>query len=478
MGIIRTALAGEARSVADWLVNDDTGDGGRMTSAGVIVGRREALGLTTYWRCVDLITHAVSGSPASMAVRIGDRVYPEFANVPQWIALPNPADPNYTLADHFAEQTLASLIEGNYFTSVLPSVWEPLVLTAHDPDRVRVRPGPWYDLLDASGKVIITLGPDQMLHGWWMKIPGQLRGIAPLEVHRRGLGGAVAADEFGTRFFGQGAALSFGVEIPGEMTPDQKKDLRDGLKKEHTGIGQAHAIGILTRGGKFVTGLAPTPEQSQMLATRKFSVEDIARIFGVPPGMAGSQEPGASSYASAVEWRRQFRWDVVAKFTDKLRRSYGRLLSVPDSVTAPGAVAELRFDLDWIDRADELSRYQAYEVGVRGGFTTPDEVRGREGKAPRPGGDKLYMQAQMTPVELLGQAPAPVAAVRSVAEEVSEALEPLIRSLDREPVAPVINVTTPAVTVTNQPPAAVGTRTRIEYDEAGRAVVVTEEAAG
>ena len=63
-----------------------------------------------------------------------------------------------------------------------------------------------------------------------------------------------------------------------------------------------------------MTAKAPTPEQSQMLETRKWGVEEIARIYGVPPGMAGSQEPGASSYASASEWRKQFRDDGVNFF--------------------------------------------------------------------------------------------------------------------------------------------------------------------
>lgn len=407
MGLIATRLAerSEVRNSADWINDDDAGIG-RMTPAGVRVTREAALSVSTFWRCVDLISHAVSLAPTDVVVKVGGQSFPEYSR-PRWLATPNPDDPNYTAADYFGEQTLAALVEGNFFTSVLPDVYaDDVVLVAEDPRRVNVKPGPLYEILDAAGKVIRSVGPNQMLHGWWMRLPGMLRGISPLEALRRGIGSAIAAEDYGARFFGQGASLSFGVEVPGELTPTQKDDLTASLKRKHQGLSNSHAIGVLTRGAKFVPGLAPTPEQAQMLATRQFSVEDIARIFGVPAGMAGSQQPGASSYASAIEWRKQFRDDAVLKFTDKLERSHARLLFLPTRLLATSAEIELKFNLDWIARTDLLARYQAHAEGVRGGFLTPNEARGYEDKARVEGGDRLYMQSQMVPLDSIATAPA------------------------------------------------------------------------
>jgi hypothetical protein len=126
--------------------------------------------------------------------------------------------------------------------------------------------------------------------------------------------------------------------------------------------------------------------------------------------MAGSQEPGASSYASAIEWRRQFRDDAVLKFTDKLERSHARLLQLPETIADVGATVALKFHLDWIARTNLLERYQAHAEGVRGGFLMPDEARALEDRAPVPGGDQLYMQSQMVPITMLGQTPAVPAA--------------------------------------------------------------------
>lgn len=399
MGLIarRFADAEAVRNDAGWLNRDDGEEMGRPSVSGVRVTKASALGLTTVWRCVDLISHAVSLAPTDVVVKVGKSSFPE--NVPpRWMVEPDPSNPNYMAGDYFGDVTMSMLTEGNFFTHVFPHVFDPQVLTVVSPGRVDVRPGPLYDIRDGQGKVIRTVGPMEMLHGWWLKLPGELRGISPLEALRRGIGGAIAAEDHAARFFGQGAALSFGVEVPGTLDNQKRLDLQASLREKHAGNKNAHAIGVLTGGAKFVTGLAPTPEQAQMLATRKFSVEDLCRPYGVPPGMAGSQEPGASSYASALVWREQFRDDAVLKFTTKIERQHSRLLEMPANITSPNATIQMRFNLDWIARTDLLARYQAHAAGVQGGFITPDEARAYEDKAPLPGGDQLYMQQQMVPI--------------------------------------------------------------------------------
>lgn len=408
--ILSRLLEPERRNDPGWLTREDGLETLSPLSqpSGVLVNRASAMSLSTWWRCVDLISSTVSLAPVSVVVRVGSRSFPEYG-LPAWLSNPDPRDPNYMASDYFGEATLSMLTDGNFFTAVYPSVLDPQVLILLDPALVTVRKGPLYDIRDRrSGRVVATLDPVQMLHGWWIRLPGELRGVSPLEALRRGIGSAIAADEFAGRFFGQGAALAFGVEVPpepggGPMPKEKKEALRDDLTRRHAGVRNSHMIGVLTGGAKFVTGLGPTPEQAQMLETRKFGVEDIARIFGVPPGMAGSQQPGASSYASASEWRQQFRDDSVLKFTAKLERQHGRLLSVPPGISDPNARAEVSFDLDWVARANLLDRYQAHGEAVTKGIRTPNEVRHDEGEAPLAGGDRLYMQQQMVPLEDLGK---------------------------------------------------------------------------
>lgn len=404
MGILASRLAGSSLRFDKqaWLDGEDDGPSYR-TSAGVRVDRHTALSLSTFWRCVDLIAHTVALAPRHVVVKVGNQTFTEF-NPPAWLETPDPRNPSFTSDDYFAQLALSMLVDGSYFVYAAPSIYDPQGLVVLDPRKVDPDGKGKFDVYDDSGKLIATLDSSEVLHGAWLWFPGEKRGLSPLETLRRGIGGAVAADEYAGRFFGQGASLAFGVEVPGQLTDPQKADLRESLKRRHAGLSNSHAIGLLTNGAKFVPGLAPTPEQAQMLATRKFGVEDIARAFGVPPGMVGSQEPGASSYASAYVWREQFRDDAVLKFTAKIERQHDRLLTLPDRLaTTPGASTHLRFNLDWVARTDLLARYQAHSEGVRGGFLTPNEARAYEDKPPVSGGDRLFMQAQMVPLDKLDE---------------------------------------------------------------------------
>lgn len=391
------------RNRTDWLTNDDDMDMGRRTSAGVRVNFRTALGLTTIWRCVDLLSAAVAQAPKDVVVKIGDNSFPEFAK-PSWLVSPDPRDPNYTANDYFAQVALSLLFDGNFFTLVLPNVFDPQVLISLDPGLVTVKKGPIYELRDAAtGQVTNAFDPLAMLHGTWLRPAGALRGISPLEALRGSLGAAIATEDHAARFFGQGAALSFGVEVPGKMDPVKREDLRSALRQKYAGNGNAHAIGVLTDGAKFVSGLAPTPEQAQMLATRNWSVEDLCRPYGVPPAMAGSTEPGAASFSSTSTYDRWFKERGVLPLAERIEAPHDRLVSVPDGITDPRASAQFKFNLDGIARASLTERATASKEFVQGGILTPNEARKNEDKPPIAGGDQLFMQQQMVPITALGQ---------------------------------------------------------------------------
>ena len=395
---------------AGWL-NDDDDDEGSRTPSGVRVNRRTALTVPTFLRGMDILASAVAGAPRDVVIKLGGRTFPEFSNVPRWVNEPNPADPTLTGDDYIYALVASLVIDGNYFVHAYPNILDPnAALVALDPSLVKLPEGSSdFEILDNKGKVIAVLSPMEVLHGKMYRWPGQRRGPAPLDLMARTIGASIAADEFASTYFNQGAALSFGVEVPGTLTDEQKNSLRESLKKRHQGNRNAHNIGVLTAGAKFIGGLGPTPEQAQMLETRKFSVEDLARFLGVPPYMLGSQEPGAASYASTTTAKDTFAERTVLPLVSRIEGQHNRLLS--EFTPIAGGRAQFKLNMDALLRVDLLSRFQAYETGVRSGILKPDEARDKENLGPVPGGDRIYMQAQMTPIEMLGQpapAPAPV----------------------------------------------------------------------
>lgn len=404
MGLIARARLGQDDEIRETLAEflaDDYVPGSARTSAGIVVNRRVAFSLTTFWRVVDLLSSSVAESPKDVFLKVGGSTHQQYA-LPGWFTNPDPSDLNYDLSDHISEVAISILVEGNYFVEAEPSIFDPQLLTLIDPRRVAMPNRRTFNLLDASGQVQKTVGPGQMLHGWWLRPPGEIRGISPLEVLRRSIGSAIAAEDHAARFFGQGAALSFGVEVPGKLEEPKKTEFRNSLRAKYAGNENSHAIGVLTDGAKFITGLAPTPEQAQMLATRQFSVEDICRAFGVPPQMAGSQVPGAASYASAEIWHQEFRDYAVLHLAERIERRYSKLVPIPAGIADPSASMQFKFNLDAIARTNIGTRYTAYKDGIQGGFLKPNEVRAKEDLPAEPAGDLLYMQQQMVPISDLG----------------------------------------------------------------------------
>jgi phage portal protein BeeE len=213
----------------------------------------------------------------------------------------------------------------------------------------------------------------EMLHGTWIRPAGALRGISPLEALRRAIGNAIAAEEHAGRFFGQGASLSFGVEVPARSTTRRRTHPREHGRQVRRPP-NSHAIGVLTDGAKFVSGLAPTPEQAQMLATRKFAVEDLCRPYGVPA--EHGWQPGARRELLCLgrHLAREFRDYAALPLATRIEAQHNRLVSVPDTITDPNASAQFKFNLDHVARTNILTRYQAHAAGVQ--RRLPDAARG------------------------------------------------------------------------------------------------------
>lgn len=394
-----------APAVRAALTEDDffRDDFGRSTVSGQRVSATSSTRVTVVLRCVKLLTDVISTLSKDVVISIGGQRFTEFQR-PQWLTSPTPADPSITDVEHFSQVVGAMALEGDSFTFV-PDGIHPLdgivgrgYLEVLDPRHVNVRRGPLYDILDQYGRVVETVGPDRMLHISWYRPAGRLRGLSPIEEARQAVGLALGTEEFAARFFGQGATMALGVEVPGALTSAQRDDLREGLEGLYSGTRNAHRIGVVTGGAKLVTGLGVSNDQAQFLESRKFSVEDIARLFGVPPHLVGSQEPGASSYSSVEQRSLEFAKFNIAPWVSRIAAQYSRLVSVPERLEGTGATARFAMDLRSLERADIKTRYEAYSLAVGGPWLEPNVPRALEDLPPIAGGDSIHVQSQMVPL--------------------------------------------------------------------------------
>jgi HK97 family phage portal protein len=282
-------------------------------------------------------------------------------------------------SEHYQQLLVSLLLDGNSFTRVFRDGRGDVAnLVVLDPTKVEIMRNP-------NGEIVYRYdggrGGDipsrDMLHITEIKRPGQLRGVSRVEELKDAIGLSAALQSFASRFFGQGAVTSGIIEVPGQLTSEQAKNLVDSFDSKHSGYRKSHRPGLLSAGAKYVkTGVAP--DEAQMLESRKLAIEEMARIFRVPPAMIGVTTPGAMSYSSVEQNSINFVIHTLRPYLVKIEDAYSRLL--------PGG-AFIKFNVDGLLRGDYTTRVQGYSTGLQAGFYSVDDVRRLEDLAPVDGGE-------------------------------------------------------------------------------------------
>jgi len=346
------------------------------TNSGVAIDEVSSFRIGAFYSCVLLISDTISTLPVDAFVRRDGTRLP-YRPKPQWV---NKPDIDLSRSDHYQQVLVSMLIDGNAFVRIFRDRnGEVANLIVLDPQRVKVqrnaRSRELEYVIDDNMAGIVPAS--QMLHIRELMRPGSLRGVSRVTELKQQLGLTAALDEFAQRFFGQGATTQGVIEFPGALTPEQAKDLKRSFTTPHTGVRNAHKVGILFGGAKFIkTGI--NPNEAQMIESRKMAIEEIARIFRVPPHMVGITTPGAMSYASVEANAIQFVTHTLRPYIQKIEEAYSALLP---------AESFLKFNVDGLLRGDFQTRVQGYSVGLQAGFYSTNDVRRFEDLSPVDGGE-------------------------------------------------------------------------------------------
>lgn len=365
----------EKRAISFQTIFGSGSDLMQTTYSGTVVTQDTSLKIGAVYACVRLLADTISTLPADTYYRAAGARLP-FRPKPSWVETP---DIGISREDHLQQAMVSLLLDGNVFIRIFRNnSGEVVALTILDPTRVEVRRNYTtreveYELFNTA-----TLTKDEVLHITELRRPGALRGVSRITEIKQGLGLAAALEEFSARFFGQGSTTAGIIEWPGALTQEQAKDLADGYEQGHKGLKRSHRPGVLYGGAKFVkTGV--DPEQAQMLQSRQFAVEEIARIFRVPLHLLQVASPGAMSYASVEQNAIQFAQYTLRPIISKFETAYSSLL--------PGPVF-VKFNLDAILRGDIQTRFAAYSTGQQSGFLSVNDIHRLEDMPPADGGDE------------------------------------------------------------------------------------------
>jgi HK97 family phage portal protein len=364
-----------------------------MAPSGIDVTADSAIRMSTVYACVRLLGDTISSLPLGAYVRRGRArisYAAAYGETPYWVNTPNPE----TSRIEFYEQVISSLnIHGNAFIlTVRDDNNEVVELYCLNPDDVRIRRlRPNEPLVyevqttDEQGAFNQILTKNEMLHIPLFRLPGSHYGLGPIAAARLTIGAAMAADTYAAAYFGNAANPGGVIEVPGELTEDQAQDIGRDWNITHTGPYRAGKIGVLSGGASFKP-LSLNAQDAQLLDTRRFNVEDIARLFRVPISLLGHPVAGAMSFASVEAQNLSFVQHSLRPLLERLEQAFSTLLPEPDGF--------IKFNLDALLRGTTLERYEAYTKGLREGFLSLNDVHAMEDMAPIADGDNYRVPLQ------------------------------------------------------------------------------------
>ena len=364
---------GETRAMSYQALWGSGADLTTRTWSGATVTYDSALTLSTTYACVRLLTDTISTLPVDTFFRQDGQRLP-FRPRPAWVDEP---DLGVTREEHVQQLVMSLLLDGNSYTRIYRnSIGDVVSLVVLDPQRMQVRRGRFGDIEYVWDSSTILSRAD-IKHITMLRRPGALKGLGPVEEVKQSFGSASALDEFAARFFSGGSTTSGIIETAAVLTREQALEVKGAYEETHRGLRNSHRVAVLGGGSKF-TKTGVDPEQAQMLESRRFAVEEIARIFRVPLHMLQVAAPGVQSYASNEQNAIQFAQYTLRPIVSKIETAYTSLL--------PGG-AFLRINMDGLLRGDLATRFAAYSTGVQSGFLNINDIRRLEDLRDANGGD-------------------------------------------------------------------------------------------
>ena len=376
------------------------------SSSGKVVTERSAMQMTAVYACVRILSEAIAGLPLHMYRYKDDGGKEKALNHPLYLLLHD--EPNPEMSSFVFRETLMThlLLWGNAYAQIIRNgKGEVVALYPLMPNKMTVsrdETGQLYytyqksqEELPKDNTYTVTLHPSDVLH-----IPGLgfdgLVGYSPIAMAKNAIGLAIATEEYGSKFFANGAAPSGVLEHPGTIKDPQR--VRESWMSQFGGSVNSNKIAVLEEGLKY-TPISISPEQAQFLETRKFQINEIARIFRVPPHMVGDLEK--SSFSNIEQQSLEFVKYTLDPWVVRWEQSIQRTLLTPEEKKT----YFVKFNVEGLLRGDYQSRMSGYATARQNGWMSANDIRELENLDRIPaedGGDLYLVNGNMLPLNKAG----------------------------------------------------------------------------
>ncbi|EQC0811975.1 phage portal protein [Listeria innocua] len=376
------------------------------TTSGKTVNEFTAMQTTAVYSCVRILAEAVASLPLHV-YRYKENGKERVYNHHLYHILHN--EPNTEMSSFVFRETLMShlLIWGNAYAQIIrDGAGRVVALYPLLPNKMTVsrdKNGEIYYIYTTTSDEnpnfkdygSVVLRKQDVLH-----IPGLgfdgLVGYSPIAMAKNAVGMTIATEEYGASFFANGANPGGVLEHPGVLK-DPKK-VRDSWNEVYRGTANAHKIAVLEEGMKYQQIGIP-PEEAQFLETRKFQINEIARLYRIPPHMVGDLEK--SSFSNIEQQSLEFVKYTLDPWVIRWEQAMQRSLLLPKEKQE----FFIRLNVDGLLRGDYQSRMNGYSVARQNGWLSANDIREMEDMNPIPdeeGGNLYLINGNMTKLKDAG----------------------------------------------------------------------------
>lgn len=356
--------------------------------AGVSVSETTALTLSAVWRACNVVAGTIGTLPLRTI-----RTTPDGTREVISSFLDEPAGPDSLTSLEWAEEVVWHLLlHGNAF--LLHRLNGAGALVGLEP----IHPlsvGTQWDATRVGGKLYkvnlndgtsVDCDASNMTQIMGPTLDGLL-GMSVITLARNSLGTAIAGDQAAARLFRSGAMISGLVTPEEDLDADEALAIRDDFRQSALGSDNAGGVAVINRKLKF-TPWTMSAEDAQFLDSRKFSIEEVARWFGVPPHLLMQTEKQTSWGTGVEEQNRGLRQFALLHWTTRIERRLSRLIP---------RTQQPEFDYSMLERPSTSDEWALLTNTVNAGLLTPNEARRRMNLPPVAGGDQLRVPTFAAP---------------------------------------------------------------------------------
>jgi len=354
----------------------------------------KALTLTAVWCAIRLLAESVSSLPISVYSKQnnGDKLEDVKSPIYKLIKFkPNFYQNKITFFEYIM---LCICTEGNSYVQIVRNnSGTPVELICLNPENVTVviNGGELFYQVDNGG----VLDSSDILHFKTLTDNG-IDGISPIDQCAKALKYSENLQEFGNTFFSNGAKPSSILQTDRALSDTALQRLKTSFNNNYGKLKNSNSTIVLEEGLTFKP-ISISPEQAQFLSSRQFSIEEVARIFNIPPHML--KDLSKSSFNNIEMQSQEFLTYTLMPYINRLEQEMNLKLFRTNELGSKF----VEFNVNGLLRGDVKSRTEAYRSAITNGYMTINEVRQKENMNSIEGGDKHFMQMNMTTIDKIGE---------------------------------------------------------------------------